>query len=169
MATKTEKRTCTWTPGLPELNCDGSIEAAIKDGAVKFHMDVAPAVWEGVSGVRRLAVIDPEAWRAEVEVENVERVDEDTVRLTLTPANFPCDRCGGSGQVAVQPGADSTCDLCDEGTIPAHAIKGEWYVPELGEDHVVDGPGVHMIMPSGPLAHKAYPREVDARWRPCEN
>lgn len=134
MATTAEKRICTWTPGLPELSCDGSIVEAINGGAVRFKMEVSPVAWESVRGARRIAVIDPEAWRAEVEVENVERIDEDTVHLTLRPADFTCDRCDGILAGAV-------CDLCKEGRIPAHAIKGEYFT---------EGQGT-------------------IRWRPCEN
>lgn len=162
MTVVAEKRICTWTPDLPELHCEGSIPAAINSGSWKMKLHVEPSAWENVRAARRIAVIDQEAWRVEATIESAQHLGDGAVELILVPAGFPCDSCHG-----VLAGA--VCDLCKGGEIPPQAIKGEWYVPELGSEAVVDGPGVYEIPPSGPLAHKAYPRDVDAQWRPCEN
>jgi hypothetical protein len=161
-----ETRTCTWSPGIPELECEGSISEAIREGSTKFRMQITPEVWEGIRGSQRIAVIDPDAWRMEATVEDVRRVDDETVELTLAPADFMCDRCGGSGEVDGVTGDEydpKPCDLCEDGRIPAHAIKGEYFVPGLG---VVDGPGPHAVPCEESLTP---PREVPAQWRPSDS
>lgn len=144
---------CVWTRGLPELSCTGSIRENIERGAHMFKMEVPTAVVESIGVVQgtRIAVLDPESWRAEGTIFQILSQDAVDTVLVLQPAGFECPTCEGAG-----------CARCDDtGHVPPHAIKGEWWVPGLG---VVAKPGKYQT-----LDHKNKVMAVEAQWRPCDD